>query len=72
MSAFAATAIALVALLSGNANATIQYAAAAPGFVGWNQINATIPATSQTGNAVPILLSVSGRQANVATIAIAP
>jgi uncharacterized protein (TIGR03437 family) len=64
--------IAPVVLLFGVTNATIEYAGAAPGFVGLNQINATIPATSQTGNTVPLLLSVAGRQANVATIAIAP
>ena len=59
-------------LLFGTNPATVDYAGAAPGFVGLNQINARIPADAQTGNAVPILLGSSGRQANVATIAIAP
>lgn len=52
--------------------AVVEYAGAAPGFVGLNQINARISAGSQTGSAVPILFSVSGRQAIVATIAIVP
>lgn len=61
-----------VALLFGVTPATVDYAGTAPGFVGLNQINARIPVGSQTGSAVPVLLSVGGRQANVATIAIAP
>ena len=61
-----------VTLLFGVTPATVDYAGTAPGFVGLNQINARIPVGSQTGSAVPVLLSVGGRQANVATIAIAP
>lgn len=70
--AAANTAVTPVNLLFGTTPATLDYAGAAPGFVGLNQINARVPPGSQTGNAVPILLVSSGRQANVATIAIAP
>ncbi len=70
--AAANTAVTPVNLLFGTTPATLDYAGAAPGFVGLNQINARIPSGAQTGNAVPILLVSSGRQANVATIAIAP
>jgi len=66
------TAVTAPQLLFGVSPATLDYAGAAPSFVGLNQINARIPATAQTGAAVPILLVAAGRQANVATIAIAP
>jgi uncharacterized protein (TIGR03437 family) len=58
-----------IALQFGNANAVIEYAGAAPGFVGLNQINARVPAGAPTGS-VPVSISVGGSQANPVTVAI--
>jgi uncharacterized protein (TIGR03437 family) len=59
-----------VTIAFGSANATIEYAGAAPGLVGVNQINARIPAGAPIANDVPIALNVGGRQANSVTVAI--
>ena len=40
--------------------------------VGVNQINFTIPTGAQTGNAIPVLISVGLKQSNAASIAIGP
>jgi uncharacterized protein (TIGR03437 family) len=59
-----------VTIAFGSANATIEFAGAAPGLVGVNQINARIPAGAPIASDVPISLNVGGRQANSVTIAI--
>ena len=38
--------------------------------VGLNQINARVPAGVSRGNAVPVVLSISGKSSNAATIAV--
>jgi uncharacterized protein (TIGR03437 family) len=44
----------------GGINATVQYSGGAPGEIaGLMQVNATIPSGIRTGNAVPVLLTVS-------------
>ncbi|HUS08607.1 MAG TPA: SBBP repeat-containing protein [Bryobacteraceae bacterium] len=54
----------------GAANGIIEYAGAAPGFVGLNQINARIPAGAPIASDVPISISVGGRTGNPVTVAI--
>jgi uncharacterized protein (TIGR03437 family) len=68
--AAANTTAAQVSLQFGGANAVIEYAGAAPGFIGLNQINARIPGTAPIANNVPVSIIVGGRQANPVTIAI--
>jgi uncharacterized protein (TIGR03437 family) len=42
----------------------------APGYTGLYQVNAQVPATSATGNAVPVTISWNGITSNTATIAV--
>jgi uncharacterized protein (TIGR03437 family) len=59
-----------VTMMFGSANAVIEYAGAAPGFIGLNQINARVPQGAPVGNDVPISISVAGRQGNPVVVAI--
>ncbi len=65
-------AAARISLMFGPANAVIEYAGAAPGFVGLNQINARIPAGAPTTRDVPVSIAVGGRQANPVIVPIGP
>lgn len=52
-------------------SATVDYAGAAPGFAGLNQVNVRIPGNAPTGGAVSVALSIGGRLSNQVTIPIA-
>jgi len=55
----------------GGAPAEVSFSGLAPGSVGLYQINAKIAAAAQTGNAVPLTVSIGGRTSNTVTIAVA-
>ena len=59
-----------VQLSIGGRTVTPLFAGLAPGFVGLYQVNASVPAGTPTGNAVPVTLSVAGQTSPVVTIAI--
>jgi uncharacterized protein (TIGR03437 family) len=54
----------------GNQPATVAFAGLAPGFAGLYQVNAVIPGGIQTGDAVPIVLTVGARSSMPVTIAV--
>ncbi len=54
----------------GGIHAAVTYAGLAPGFVGLYQVNVAVPPGVQSGNAVPVVISLNGAQSNTATIAI--
>lgn len=54
----------------GGANAKILYAGLAPGFAGLYQVDAIVPATTTTGSAVPVVITVDGQSSPVVTIAV--
>lgn len=64
------SAAAQVSLMFGTSNAVAEYAGAAPGFVGLNQINVRIPADAPATRDVPVSITVDGRQANPVVISI--
>lgn len=70
--AAAAATLTLGGIAGSGLSAVIDYAGAAPGFVGLNQVNARIPANTPTGNAVAVALSIGGRLSNQVTLAIGP
>ncbi len=53
----------------GGVNASVQFSAMAPGFVGLYQINAAVP-SGASGNTVPVVITAGGRDSNVVTIAV--
>ena len=59
-----------VTAIIGGQSAQILYAGLAPGFVGLYQVNAIVPSDAQTGDAVPLTVSVGGAVSNTATIAV--
>jgi uncharacterized protein (TIGR03437 family) len=54
----------------GGVAATVVFSGLAPGYTGLYQVNALVPATSATGNAVPVTISWNGIASNTATIAV--
>ncbi len=54
----------------GNLDAEVLFAGLTPGAVGLYQVNARIPAGVTAGNAVPVVLIVSGITSNTVTIAV--
>jgi uncharacterized protein (TIGR03437 family) len=54
----------------GGGAAIVQYAGCAPGFVGLDQWNIVIPATTPAGCFLPLQLSVGGVLSNVVTVAV--
>jgi uncharacterized protein (TIGR03437 family) len=48
--------------------ASVGFSGMAPGFVGLNQINVSVPAPTRIGNDIAVTLSVGGKQSNVVTI----
>ncbi len=59
-------------VMIGGQPATVSFSGLAPGTVGLYQINVLIPATTQTGDAVPIQVTIGGVTSNTVTAAIAP
>jgi uncharacterized protein (TIGR03437 family) len=56
----------------GGAKAQVLFSGLAPGFVGEYQVNAQVPSTSATGNAVPVTVSIGGATSNTVMIAVQP
>ena len=54
----------------GGANAPVLFSGLAPGWVGEYQVNAQVPPTSTTGNAVPVALSIGGVTSNTVLMAV--
>ena len=52
--------------------AEVPFAGAAPGFVGLNQLNVKIPASTRIASNIPLVVSVGGRQSNPVTIPVGP
>jgi uncharacterized protein (TIGR03437 family) len=59
-----------VTVLLDGASVTASFAGLAPGFVGLFQVNAQIPRSAPSGNAVKLAISVGGAVSNEVTIAI--
>jgi adhesin/invasin len=57
-------------VLIGGLPADVQFSGAAPGFAGLYQINARIPVTTSSGNAVSLEIRANGRVSNAVTIAV--
>ena len=53
-------------------DAEVQFSGLSGCCVGLNQINVKIPAATRTGNDIPVVLTIGGKQANAVTIAVAP
>ena len=56
----------------GGIPAAVVFSGLTPDLVGLYQVNAQIPAASATGNAIPLVLTIAGRQSNTVTIAVGP
>ena len=54
----------------GGADATVQFAGLAPGYVGLYQVNVVVPPNSTTGSAVPVTISSGTVTSNMVTIAV--
>jgi uncharacterized protein (TIGR03437 family) len=54
----------------GGAPASVQFSGLAPGLVGAYQVNAVVPSSSATGDAVPVTISIGGITSNTVTIAV--
>ena len=54
----------------GGTNAPVLFSGLAPGWVGEYQVNAQVPPTSTTGNAVPVALSIGGVTSNTVLMAV--
>jgi uncharacterized protein (TIGR03437 family) len=54
----------------GGISAPAQFSGIAPGFVGLYQVNVQVPAGAPTGNNVPVVLTIGGKQSNTVTIAV--
>jgi uncharacterized protein (TIGR03437 family) len=50
--------------------ADVQFAGAAPGFVGLNQVNVKIPAGTRAAPDIPVALTIGEKQSNTVTIAV--
>ena len=50
----------------------VLFSGAAPGFVGLNQVNVRIPASTRSASNIPVVLSIGGKQSNPVTIAVSP
>ena len=68
--AVASSTVAPVTLTVGGISVVPDFAGLSGCCVGLNQINAKIPAGVIPGNAVPVMLSISGKSSNTATIAV--
>jgi len=56
----------------GGIPAHVVFSGLTPNLVGLYQVNAQIPAASATGNTIPLVLTIGGRQSNPVTIAVGP
>ena len=65
-----ATTIATPQVTIGGIPATVSFSGLTPDFVGLYQVNVQVPAASPTGNAIPLVLTIGGKQSNQVTIAV--
>jgi uncharacterized protein (TIGR03437 family) len=65
-----ATTTAQPVVMIGGKPAPVSFSGLAPGFVGLYQVNAQVPGSSDTGDAVPLVLTIGGAVSNSATIAV--
>jgi len=54
----------------GGVSAAVTFSGLAPGFAALYQVNVQVPDSAPSGNAVPLVLSISGAASNTVTIAI--
>jgi uncharacterized protein (TIGR03437 family) len=54
----------------GGADAQVLFSGLTAGFAGLYQINAVVPPTAATGNAVPVTITVAGQTSSVVTMAV--
>jgi len=54
----------------GTAEAPVVFSGLAPYFVGLYQVNAQVPASAPTGDAIPLALNIGGLNSNTVTIAV--
>jgi uncharacterized protein (TIGR03437 family) len=59
-----------VTVTIGGQSATVSFAGLSPGFVGLFQVNATVPTSAPSGNAVPVVVTSQNLSSNAATIAV--
>jgi uncharacterized protein (TIGR03437 family) len=52
----------------GGTNASVEFAGAAPGFVGLDQVNVVVPKSLAGRGEVPIVLTVDGKTSNTVTV----
>lgn len=57
-------------VIVGGVPATVTFSGLAPGFVGLWQLNVQIPSDAPTGDAVPLVITLSGSTSSVTTIAV--
>jgi uncharacterized protein (TIGR03437 family) len=50
--------------------AQVLFSGTAPGFVGLNQINVSVPATATIGSSVPVVVTLGGKVSNTVTMAV--
>ena len=62
--------IATPSVTIGGVPAGVTFSGLAPGFVGLYQVNVEVPASAPTGDAVPVVLTISGAPSNTVTIAV--
>jgi uncharacterized protein (TIGR03437 family) len=65
-----ASTLAQPTVMIGDAQANVTFSGLSPGFVGLYQVNLQIPPNAPSGDAVPVVLTISGVTSNTATIAI--
>lgn len=65
-----ATTLVMPAVTIGGAAAQVTYSGLAPGFAGLYQVNVIVPADAPAGNAVSVVLTISGTTSNTVTIAV--
>ena len=54
----------------GGLPAEVLFAGGAPGFVGLNQLNVTVPAAATIGSSVPVVVTMAGKTSNTVTMAV--
>ena len=54
----------------GGVPGEVSFSGLAPGFVGLYQVNVEVPASTTTGDAVPLVLTIGGVTANPVTVAV--
>jgi uncharacterized protein (TIGR03437 family) len=66
----AANTLATATVTIGNVPAKVLFSGLAPGFVGLNQVNVTVPQSVTPGSSVPVVLTIGGVTSNTVTMAV--